>query len=730
MTWVHGPLRMDARAARRMLRLVRGSLAAAVLLAVSSRAAEIYVSPLGSDGDPGTASKPVRTLARARDLLRLEKGGPAGCTVHLLPGIYRLDETLAFDGRDSGTAARPVTWSGAGANRVFVTGGPEIPDRARRPVPEDDPIRRRLPPAVRGPVYRIDLRAVGVSDVGEYGPRGFGRPYVPAPLELFIDDHALRVAQWPNRGEPGIPITRVIDPGSDPRDGDDSGRGGTFLAGTSRIDRWTHAGRFWIHGYFAYGFADDTVEVAKVDAAAGTITTRQPTLYSFRSGKPFIAWRALDLPEELDEPGEYYADPDSGRLYFIPPRGVDMSRARVRVSVLKEPLLAFEGASDIRVEGITFEDTRGIGVYIERGGNVVIRGCTLRDIGIVAVCIGRGVEPVPGPRNGVTSRPASRMIGSLYQHLYDNTAFNREGGRRNGVIGCDIHDIGAGGVSLGGGDRASLSPAGNFVEDCDIHDFNRLDASYRAGVNVDGVGNVIRGNRIHDAPGGAVYLHGNDQLVAGNEIFRCATDVDDQAAIYLGRDPSEQGDVIRGNFFHDNGARIGPHGTQCVYIDDGACGVLVAGNLFYRNTGDAIKINGGFDNVISRNVFIENGGLFFNAGGGVKDWLKEQASALERRRLREAVDVLAPPYSLRYPRLVRTLTDPPDAPRANDFDFNLFIRSGRLGADGARGDRFIRREGNRYEDGAGGDGAPPRASDGAGVPRGFASGRDFGLAGG
>jgi len=666
--------------------------------AIAARAADYYVAPEGSDANPGIEARPVRTLTRVRDLLRREPGGAAGSTVHLLPGIYRVTETLAFGPQDSGTAERPVTWVGSSQGAVFITGGPEVPASACVPVPADDPVRSRLPPGVQGNIYRIDLRTFGATDIGDYGPRGFGRPYVPAPLEIFIDGYALHVAQWPNRGEPGIPIVRVLDPGSNPRDGDTANRGGTFVCATSRVSRWTRADHLWLHGYFAHGYADDTVQVARIDLAAGTITTRQPTLYSYGSSQPFIAWYALNLIEELDQPGEYYADPDSGYLYFIPPSGVDLARARIRISMLREPLLAFEGTSHFLLENLTIEDGRGMGVYIERGKGVQIRHCTLRDLGMVAVCIGQGAAPLPVLRNSGTSIPVSRAIGSLYQHLYDNTAFNRHAGRGQGVIDCQLYNLGAGGVSLGGGDRASLTPAGNVVEDCDIHDFNRLEDSYRAGVNVDGVGNLIRDNRIRDAPGSAIYLHGNDQVIEGNEIFRCVRDADDQGAIYLGRDPSEQGNIIRRNFFHDNGSKIGPYGTQCVYVDDGACGVLIAGNLFYHNTGVALKINKGFDNTVTHNVFIDNGGIFLNAGGGVAEWLSEQDSPLGQERLRKAVNVLAPPYSLHYPRLVKLLTDPPEVPRSNDFDGNIFIHSGRLGTQGSRGARFIRQENNHDED--------------------------------
>ena len=73
------------------------------------------------------------------------------------------------------------------------------------------------------------------------------------------------------------------------------------------------------------------------------------------------------------------------------------------------------------------------------------------------------------------------MLGSWHEHIYENTTFEREGGTNHGVVGCDIYNTGAGGISLGGGDRVTLTPAGNYVRNCHIHDFNRLDRTVQGG---------------------------------------------------------------------------------------------------------------------------------------------------------------------------------------------------------------------------------------------------------
>src|SRR2546421_4854860 len=52
--------------------------------------ADVYVAPHGSDRAPGTARRPVRTVARARDLVRERNGHlTADLTVHLAPAPTR-----------------------------------------------------------------------------------------------------------------------------------------------------------------------------------------------------------------------------------------------------------------------------------------------------------------------------------------------------------------------------------------------------------------------------------------------------------------------------------------------------------------------------------------------------------------------------------------------------------------------------------------------------------------
>lgn len=183
----------------------------------------------------------------------------------------------------------------------------------------------------------------------------------------------------------------------------------------------------------------------------------------------------------------------------------------LHVSVMNDPLIAIENCQNVTLSKLTFEYGRSIGIYLENTHHVRITGCTIRNVGGVGISIGRGTEtpdkqtlkPHAAEAGG---DPKSRVVGDLMGRVYQDILFNRNGGTDNGIINCYIYNTGSGGISLGGGDRATLTPAGNFVENCRMHDFNRVEKSYRPGIWIDGVGNRVSKCDIYNAPSMAILF--------------------------------------------------------------------------------------------------------------------------------------------------------------------------------------------------------------------------------
>jgi len=591
-----------------------------VLLPVANCKTMLYISLNGNDSwsgklaqpNPQASDGPLRTLEGARAAIRTTKqAGPlphGGVTVYLRGGIYHITKTFELSDEDGGTDAAPIVYRAHGSEQVRLIGGKEISGFG--PI-ADETVRKRIDAKCRDKIQQVDLKAQGVTDFGRLTPRGFGRRTYPAALELFFDGKPMQLARWPNRGWAN---TASVPAGP---------QGGKFTYEDDRPQRWAKADDIWLHGYWTQDWADSYVSVKSIDTDAREIVTREPHgVYGYKAGKRYYA---LNLLEELDEPGEWYLDRTSGMLYFWPPK--PLADGEVFVSILQEPVISLKNAAHITLQGLTIEFVRGNAIEIAGGNNNAIVGCSLCNIGNVAVTI--------------------------------------DGGTRNGVRGCEIYEAGDGGIRLAGGDRKMLTPAENYALNNHIHHYSRWVRTYRPAIGVSGVGNRAAHNLIHDGPHTAMLFGGNEHLLEFNEVYDVCRETGDVGAFYTGRDWTTRGSVIRHNYFHDI---HGPytHGAMAVYLDDAASGTTIFGNIFYR-ASHAVFIGGGRDNVVENNVFVEcDPAVHIDARG--LGWAKKhiaKGGGWHMYRKLQAVNFDKPPYSRRYPKLATILQDDPAVPKGN-----------------------------------------------------------------
>ncbi|HEU5167649.1 MAG TPA: hypothetical protein VFU29_19020, partial [Chitinophagaceae bacterium] len=255
-----------------------------------------YVSPSGKDKNPGTIQKPFGTLEKARSEVRnqLNKNHSDAIIVYLRKGNYTLKKSFSLDSLDSGTENFPVIYSAYPGEEVHINGSVSIPVNKVKAI-TDVGILSRLVPEAKYKIVQVNLNAVGINDFGKIKPKGFGRPYEPTGMELFCNNMAMKLSRWPN--DSLVKTGKVLDPGSVPRNGDYSNRGGKFIFDQIRLQRWSAAKDIWISGFFKYGYADDAVKIANLDLSNKTVTTEQPHIYGFESGKIFHRWYAFNLLE-------------------------------------------------------------------------------------------------------------------------------------------------------------------------------------------------------------------------------------------------------------------------------------------------------------------------------------------------------------------------------------------------------------------------------------------------
>jgi parallel beta-helix repeat protein len=298
-------------------------------------------------------------------------------------------------------------------------------------------------------------------------------------------------------------------------------------------------------------------------------------------------------------------------------------------------VIVITSASSVVLSGLTIEGGRNTGIEIAGGEGNVVSGCRVRNFG------GWGIV--------VT------------------------GGRNHRVERCELTGLGRGGVRLAGGERTTLEPAGHAVLDSRISHYARLQRTYAPGVKLEGVGQRVQNNEIFDAPHIAVWFTGNDHLIERNEIRGVCRETGDAGAIYVGRDWTERGTVIRQNYIHDV-AGLGEHGCQAIYLDDMASGMVVSGNIT-RRSRRGILMGGGRDNVVEGNVLMDCSESIFFDNRGV-EWWRENVTppdgSLVRRLAQVPVD--RPPWSTRHPELRRLLQDDPGWPKNNVIRRNVAYR--------------------------------------------------------
>jgi hypothetical protein len=620
-----------------------------------------FVSAAGNDANPGTKEKPFATLQASRNVIRRLKakdGLPdGGVTVYLRGGIYSMTVAFELDGRDSGESDKRIVYRAFGDEQVSLIGG-EILDVGAFKQVSDAGVLKRLPKQSLNNVLQIDLKTYGLTDYGEHMQYGHALPVCPAPMELFFGDDAMPLARYPNKGY--ISIGKVIDPGSNPRNGDYKNiRGGTFGYINPRHERWSGVEDIWFQGTFNNGYADDKIKVESINTTKHTVKLATPHMYSVTGGASHQHYVALNLLEELDEPGEWYIDRKIGMLYFWPPS--DIAKSKIAVSLLEDPIVSMEGVSYVTLRDLTIEIGRGTGVYIERGKCNLIAGCTVRNIGTSGVFMGQGArQTFPHiTHDDYEGVPVARRVGSLQGQIYKYTTWDRKAGEGHGVVGCDVYNTGCGGICLSGGSKKDLIAGNCYVDNTVVHDYNRRNKFLWSGINIDGCGNRIAHCEIYNSDWQGIYAHGNEHVFEYNNIHHVTMHSDDTSPWYLGRDPSDRGNVLRYNFFHHCGR---PGGFNMgIYCDDSTGGVTVEGNVFYKmfTKHGVIFSNAGHDHVVRNNIFLDCEGpavmlssMWYTWGTRFFGYYFDKNEGLFPYRLTELVNIKKPPYSTRYPELV------------------------------------------------------------------------------
>ena len=283
--------------------------------AYASTQATYYVSPNGSDSNPGTESAPFLTIAQAQNTVRTINGAMTGdIVVYLRGGSYAQGSTLAFTQADSGMNGNKVIYKAYPGETPIISGGlletgvwtqiDSVKNIYRAAVPSDLDTRE---------LYVNGVRAVRARS--DYIPSGFAITSTgyTAPSSGFYSN----MSSWGNR---------------------------------ANIE-------FAFHGY------DWQFSRCGVASIVGNAITMKQPCWNLAQNKHDITW-IENAYELLDSPREWYLDRTNSYLYYIPSSDENMSTASVIAPKL-ESLVTMTGTSttpiqNIQFDGITFADATNL----------------------------------------------------------------------------------------------------------------------------------------------------------------------------------------------------------------------------------------------------------------------------------------------------------------------------------------------------------------------------------
>ena len=539
----------------------------------------IYVAA-GGNGN-GTLESPFGSIEQARDKVREIIAAGAypeeGITVYLRGGDYEMDKSLVFGASDSGSDGKPVTYASYPGEVARLTGTKKLEYEAFDAISKDM-ADRLIDKSAANSVLQIDLKAQGIEDLGRLSRRGFliTADELVQP-ELYIDGSRMQLSRWPNREWVGT--TEIVRSGARSQKG--VLEGAVYKIDYDRPNRWkTNIGEIYTAGVLGPNYFYGYFPLEKIEP--GQITLKEGSVTSYYS-KHFIRYE--NVFEELDAPGEYYIDRTSGMLYLYQPQGFD-SGTDISLSTLGENIISASGAKNITLKNLKIEGSRAGGIRATDADKFIVENCEISGTGT----------------NGIYIKGTNCTV-------------------KNSVI----HDIGATGISMNGGDYENAVSAGNVIANNHIYRAAQIERSYQAGITLgyQSVGTVVSHNELHDMPHAAMIIYGPNHTIEYNNIYDAVKEFHDMDAIYLNvyQYPWERNVVIRRNFIHDLGHQTFTEkqmNVAGIRSDNNGNGLQVLENVFY-NIGyqNANGIRGvcaqGIDNVVENNLFIDTSGTYEGA---------------------------------------------------------------------------------------------------------------------
>ncbi|NOU85613.1 hypothetical protein GC102_07450 [Paenibacillus sp. LMG 31460] len=555
--------------------------------------ATYYVSPTGSDSNPGTSSQPFMTIEKARDVVRTINSNMTGdIYVKLKTGVYPVTNTIAFNETDSGTNGYNIYYQADTNANPIISGGQKITNWTLHDGANN--------------VYK--------ASVGTLNFR-----------QLYVNGKPAVRSRTPNTGK----YNKLLS-------WDTTNK--RIQINASEYSSWGNLNqvemvvqKYWGNDYLRIGSAT-TVGSAVYVTPQSTEQTREFVNVNPQkaNNQPYHFENAYEF---IDQESEWYVDTSAQTLYYKPRNGENMSSVEVYVPTV-QTLVSIQGsdlnhlASNIVFDHVTFQHSTWMlpssegyieiqsqqyynglpykqrppaAVYLKNGSNNSFSNCTFSNMGSVALDVHRGESNTSIVGNKFNDIAGNGIMIGVFEDsgTHYNPPYNPTNG--DAVTGALINN--------------------NFI--------TRVGQSYygAAGILAGYIGNSeISNNEVVDTPWSGISVGWGwntnpsplqNILVQNNHIYNAMNLLCDGGGIYMVH--YQPGTQVTNNYIHQLSyslySQLNP--IAGIYLDMGSKGMTVENNVLSgTSNGNQVFVQTGVpsgDNTIANN-YTDNDTIENSAG--------------------------------------------------------------------------------------------------------------------
>jgi hypothetical protein len=503
-----------------------------------------YVSPSGSDANPGTLAAPKKTLGAAVSILN------PGDTLNLRSGIYRETLTIPL----SGTPGLPITIT-AYSNEVAVISGADVLTNSWS--------------VYSNQIYQTQMPWT-MDDASHYWHMGAGGN------QLFVDGSMMVEARWPN-----LPANR--HPAQISRNDFARSVQGAIIAtnGGNQTAQYVlpnvpDTNNVFVGAYINF-FSGCmwTPQSGTVTGSSNGVVTFQtksfPTLVSAgnpvaypRSNDAFYVWGKLSL---LDTNREWFRDTSTGSLYLWMPSGDNPTNHLVEAK-RRDFAVDLSGQSYIILRNLRIF---AAGILTDsNSSNIMVDGLNAQYVAHATYCQYWWNDPVSYSPTWTDPWDATNASGGIWflgnNHVIQNSIIQYSAGLGVMLEGCN------------------LVASNNYIADVGY-------VGLGAAIDMLGTNLTVTANRLYGTGDEwEVQLRSSTNVwVTYNDMSDSARQTIDNGTFYGGS--GLQNVTVAYNFMHDNHGLVpadgyaGYYGNVGIYLQDALTNVLVHHNVTWNTQG-------------------------------------------------------------------------------------------------------------------------------------------------